>query len=194
MNDFFLWFTTGFRHILNWSAYDHICYIVLLSLVFTTKEWKKLLLLITAFTIGHSLTLALCTSNSIHPPQKTIELLIPITILITCLVTIAKRNSRTKMLAGNYFLALFFGFIHGMGFSYLLKSMLGKEQSLILPLFSFNLGIEFGQLIIVAMVLIISVFLENVVKIKRANYILFVSSMIFIIASILLIERIYDKN
>lgn len=190
MSDFSLWFTTGLQHILDKNGYDHICYVMVLAISFPTKEWKKLLGLITAFTIGHSLTLALSVLDIINVSQSIIELLIPITILLTCVFTIVKRDQVIKTVSINYFLALFFGLIHGMGFSYLLKSMLGREQSLVSPLFSFNLGLEAGQLVIVAAVILISLFLENVLKIKRSNYVFFLSAAVFGIASVLLLERI----
>lgn len=189
MSDFSLWFITGLQHILDWNGYDHICYVLVLAVSFPVKEWKKLLGLITAFTIGHSLTLALSVLDIIKVPQSTIEVLIPLTILLTCIFTIIKREQAVKTVSVNYFLALFFGLIHGMGFSYLLKSMLGREQSIISPLFSFNLGLEAGQLVIVAAVILISLFLENVLKIKRGNYVFFLSAAVFGIASVLLLER-----
>lgn len=190
MSDFGLWFTTGLQHILDKNGYDHICYVLVLAISFPTIEWKKLLGLITAFTIGHSLTLALSVLDILKIPQAIIEILIPLTILITCVFTIVKREQVIKTVSVNYFLALFFGLIHGMGFSYLLKSMLGREQSIVSPLFSFNLGLEAGQLVIVAAVMLISLFLENVLKIKRSNYVFFLSAAVFGIASVLLLERI----
>ncbi|HEY1038706.1 MAG TPA: HupE/UreJ family protein [Bacteroidia bacterium] len=190
MNDFTLWFTTGFGHILDWQGYDHICYVVVLSVLFPVAEWKKLLVLVTAFTIGHSLTLALSTLNIIHPPQKLIECLIPATILATCVFNIVKRNRPLKKVSLNYFLALFFGLIHGMGFSYLLKSMLGREESIVGPLFSFNVGLEAGQLVIVAFVLLISVILERFSRVAKRDIVFFVSSAVFGIASVMLLERI----
>ena len=155
MSDFSLWFTTGLQHILDRNGYDHICYVLVLAISFPIKEWKKLLGLITAFTIGHSLTLALSVLDIIKVPQTIIEILIPITILITCVYTIVKR-----------------------------------EEGLVSPLFSFNLGLEAGQLVIVAAVILISLFLENVLKIKRGNYVFFLSAAVFGIASVLLLERI----
>jgi hypothetical protein len=190
MSNFNLWFTTGFGHILDWHGYDHICYILVLTILFPVREWRKLLVLITAFTIGHSLTLALSTLDLIHLPKKLIETLIPVTILITCIFTIAKRDKPLKKVSLNYVLALFFGLIHGMGFSYLLKSMLGREESIIGPLFSFNLGLEAGQLVIVAAVLLISVILERMFRIAKREYILFVSAAVFGVAGVILMERI----
>src|ERR1700751_2770888 len=149
MHDFWLWFTTGLQHILDLNGYDHICYVTALTVLFPTHEWKKLLILITAFTIGHSLTLALSVLNLISPSQKLIECLIPITIILTCLYNIKSFKNPPKGVSVNYILALTFGFIHGMGFSYLLKSLLGREESIIGTLFSFNIGLEAGQLVIV---------------------------------------------
>src|ERR1035437_2592049 len=119
MQNFWLWFSTGLQHILDFNGYDHICYVAALTVLFPLSEWKKLLILITAFTIGHSLTLALSVFNFISPPQKIIECLIPLTILATCVYNITSRNNLQKSVTFNYVLALIFGFIHGMGFSYL---------------------------------------------------------------------------
>ena len=190
MNDFTLWFSIGFEHILDWQGYDHICYVVVLSILFPSSEWKKLLVLVTAFTIGHSLTLALSTLSIIKPPHKLIEILIPVTILLTCVFNIVKRNKPVKAISFNYVLALFFGLIHGMGFSYLLKSMLGREESIVGPLFSFNVGLEAGQLVIVASVLLISVILERFFRMAKRDYVFFISSAVFGISSVMFLERI----
>ncbi|HKC67248.1 MAG TPA: HupE/UreJ family protein [Bacteroidia bacterium] len=190
MNDFWLWFSTGFHHILDWNGYDHICYVTCLTVSFPLQQWKKLLVLVTAFTIGHSLTLALSTLHIISPPQKIIECLIPITILSTCVYTIYSQNKNLKSFTFNYCMALCFGFIHGMGFSYLLKSLLGKENSIVGPLFSFNIGLEAGQLLIVAVVLFISLILQSFFRITKKDYVFFVSSAVFGIAFLLLLERI----
>ena len=190
MNDFWLWFTTGFHHILDWNGYDHICYVACLTVLFPLKDWKRILILITAFTIGHSLTLALSVFHIISVPQKTIECLIPLTIICTCVYNIYVRNKKLQSLIFNYITALVFGFIHGMGFSYLLRSLLGKDRNILAPLFSFNIGLEVGQLLIVAGVLFISLVLETFFKVAKKDYIFFVSSAVFGIALVLLIERL----
>lgn len=196
MNDFWIWFSTGFQHILDWNGYDHILYVVALCVLFSVNEWRNLLVLITAFTIGHSLTLAVSALHIFSVTQEVIEVLIPLTILITCVTNIYYRNTsdnynRDKNFnyTFNYFLALFFGFIHGMGFSYLLKSMLGKEESIVLPLLSFNLGLEIGQLFIVISVLIISVFLARFTRIKKSDMVFFISSAVFGISFLMFIQR-----
>jgi len=186
-----LWFSTGLQHILDISGYDHICYVAVLSVLFPLIEWKKILILVTAFTVGHSLTLLLSTLNIISAPQKLIECLIPITIIATCINNVFFAKNPPKGVSVNYILALIFGFIHGMGFSYLLKSLLGREENIVGPLFSFNMGLEAGQLVIVACVLLISVFLQAV-KVQRRHYVLLVSSAVLVIATLLLAQRINE--
>ncbi|MBK6984667.1 MAG: HupE/UreJ family protein [Bacteroidetes bacterium] len=199
MNEFWLWFNTGTEHILDWNGYDHILYVMALCVLFSVKEWKKLLILVTAFTIGHSLTLAVSALNIFTMKQGIIEVLIPLTILFTCIVNLYYKNrlsstsrNQSNNYTFNYALALVFGFIHGMGFSYLLRSMLGKEESVVFPLLSFNLGLELGQLIIVAVMLLFSIFLTRFTRIKKGDYVFFISSAVFGIAFLLFVQRLKD--
>lgn len=199
MNDFLIWFITGLEHILDWQGYDHILYVIALCVMFSVKEWKKLLILITAFTIGHSLTLAASVLNAISVKQSYIEILIPFTIITTCLVNLyyskrldtAQRDKSFNYYL-NYSLALCFGFIHGLGFSYLLKSMLGKEESIVFPLLSFNFGLEIGQLIIVITVLLFSVFLSRFTQFRKKIIEQTVSLIVGAVAVFLLVERINE--
>ena len=200
MNEFWLWFNTGTEHILDWNGYDHILYVMALCVLFSVKELKMLLLLITAFTVGHSLTLAVSVLDIFTIKQSLIEVLIPFTILFTCSVniyynrksSIQRDTSAPKSYVFNYVLALLFGFIHGMGFSYMLRSMLGKEESVVFPLLSFNLGLEIGQLIIVAVMLLFSVFLTRFTRTKKVDYVFFMSSAVFGIALLLFVQRLKD--
>ncbi len=199
MNDFWIWFSTGFQHILDWNGYDHILYVISLCVLFVAKDWRKLLILVTAFTIGHSLTLAMSVLDVLVIKQSYIELLIPLTIMSTCIVNILfrrfdsaqrDRNGNNSSYKINYSLALVFGFIHGMGFSYLLKSMLGHEENVVFPLLSFNLGLEFGQIIIVISMLLVSVFLARFTRIKKADVILVISSAVLLVSTLLFIQRL----
>ena len=190
MNEFWLWFTTGIQHILDWHGYDHILYVMTLCVSFTYQQWKPLLVLITAFTIGHSLTLAFSVLDIISIKQSVIEILIPITIIATCLVNLflrAKLGANYKL---NYALALVFGFVHGMGFSYLLKSLLGKKDSIFVPLLSFNIGLEIGQLCIVLIMLFLSVFLIRFTKLKTTVWNMMVTSVVLLMATFLFIQRL----
>jgi len=158
MSLFELYFKLGLQHIADLKGYDHILFILTLCAVYSLKEWKRVLVLVTAFTIGHSLTLALATLDLIRVDGDLIEFLIPLTIFITALSNLLARkqkvNSRLYYL--RYTAALFFGLIHGLGFSNYLRSLLGAEGGLVLPLFSFNVGIEVGQIIIVAIIMLLT--------------------------------------
>ncbi len=170
----------GLNHIADVTAYDHILFIVALCAVYKPSAWKQIIILVTAFTIGHSLTLALAALEIIRFPARVIEFLIPVTILITALYNVI--NPPVNTASGNkfrlnYFFALFFGLIHGMGFSNFLRSVLmpGEESKLIIQLLAFNIGIEIGQLIIVAVFLLISAAALVVPRIKHRDWTVFVS-------------------
>lgn len=189
MNSFQLYFRLGWQHILDIQGYDHILFVLALCAVFIPRDWKKILILVTAFTLGHSLTLALATFNVINVRTDVIEFLIPVTIAITAFVTILKpRPSTGKGVQLNYFFALFFGLIHGLGFSNYLRQLLGKEASLWQPLLSFNIGLEVGQIVIVGAFLLITSILVGIAGISRREWTLVISSMVLGIALMLMLE------
>ena len=191
MNDFIiLYFTLGREHILDWQGIDHILFVMALCVRYQFADWRKLLVLITAFTIGHSVTLALSVFNLIHFSTKWIEFLIPATIVITAIsnVFVKKFVYKTKF-PFIYFMALGFGLIHGLGFSNYLKSLLGKDESIWLQLLAFNVGLEVGQLVIVASVLIVSLILVILLKINRRDYILWMSGGVFALAMEMCLHR-----
>ena len=190
MQDFPLYFQLGWQHILDWQGYDHILFVIALCGTYTFTDWKKVLILVTAFTLGHSLTLALSIFKVISVNTPLIEFLIPVTILITAISNIWSKRQKPKGQRFKYTIALFFGLIHGLGFSNYLRSLLGKSSSITTELFAFNLGLEFGQLIIVAGVLILSFILIWIVKIKRWDYNFFLSSAIFGISFVMAAERL----
>lgn len=190
MQDFWLYFQLGREHIADWQGNDHILFVTALCLRYLLKDWKKVLILVTAFTIGHSITLALSVFNIINIPSSWIEFLIPITIVITALSNLRRTDIEPKgKFPLVYFYALFFGLIHGLGFSNYLKSLLGKSSSIISELLAFNLGLEAGQLLIVAGVLLISWLFVSLFKVPRREYIVFMSGAVFGIAFIMAIER-----
>lgn len=191
MDEFYIWFSTGFTHILDLNGYDHILYVMVLCVMFSYIEWKQLLTLITAFTIGHSLTLAASVFNIIHIKQGVIEVIIPLTILITCILNmLSLTKDKLKVKSFNYGLALIFGFVHGMGFSYLLKSLLARQESVFLPLISFNFGLEVGQLVIVMGMVILSFFLFTFTRLKNKYWVLFISVFVFCSAFFIFIQRL----
>jgi hypothetical protein len=189
MEDFPLYFELGWQHILDWKGYDHILFVMVLCGTYLLSDWKRVLILVTAFTIGHSITLALSVFKIIHVNTGLIEFLIPVTILVTASSNILAGKSKPKGMQLKYTLALFFGLIHGLGFSNYLNSLLGKSTSIVAELFAFNIGLEFGQVIIVTGILLVSFILINIVKIKRWDWNFFLSSAIFGISFIMAAER-----
>lgn len=192
MQDFPLYFQLGWQHIADLSAYDHILFITVLCAVYLLNEWKKVLILVTAFTVGHSITLVLSVLHIIRIPTLLIEFLIPVTICITALVNITRRDNQPEKLRLNYFFALFFGLVHGLGFSNYLNSLLGSQTSIWQPLLAFNIGLEFGQILIVAVVLLLGGIIVNLTGVKRRDWNMFVSSAIFGIAIMMAIGRFED--
>lgn len=182
----------GFTHILDPNAYDHLLFIIALVAIYKIREWKKVAILVTAFTIGHSITLALSAFEIITFRQDLIEILIPVTILITAIyngiIALNKSNFQQTNMGVNYSLALFFGLIHGMAFSNQLKSSLfpGEENTLFSQLLGFNIGIELGQLLIVAVILIVSFIAFNILKINQRWWIIILSAIVAIFAGNLL--------
>jgi hypothetical protein len=189
MGQFQLYFQLGIQHILDIKGFDHILFVVALCAIYITRDWKKILILVTAFTIGHSITLALATLKLIKVDSDWVEFLIPTTIAITALSNIFKpKPSSGRGIQINYFFALFFGLIHGLGFSNYLRSLLGKEASLFEPLLAFNLGLEVGQLVIVAIFMVVSGILVGIVGINRKDWALVISSIVLGMAIVMMID------
>jgi hypothetical protein len=191
MSNFNLYFTLGREHIANITALDHILFLAALCTRYQFSDWKKILILITAFTIGHSVTLALSVLNVVHFSTLWIEFLIPITLLITAISNLfVKKFVFKSKFPVIYFFVLFFGLIHGLGFSNYLKSLLGKNQNIVWQLFAFNCGLEVGQLIIVLIILIIAFLLVHLFRISRRDYLLFLSAAIIALSLEMSLQRL----
>lgn len=164
MNDFILFFEEGWKHIISLDALDHILFIVALGAVYNIRYWKQVLILVTAFTIGHSVTLALSTYDIIRFNTAWVEFLIPCTIAATALFNLLHKQHHK--FGFNYFIALFFGLIHGMGFANTIRFMLASDQEITVPLLSFNLGLEAGQILVVFILLV----LQYIIAGKNSTY------------------------
>jgi hypothetical protein len=194
MNQFQLYFGLGRDHILDYAnGYDHILFVVALCALYQLRDWKKVLILITAFTLGHSVTLALSTLNILNVKVELIEFLIPVTIFITAASNIFKNEDSIdgRHMQLNYFYAAFFGLIHGLGFSNYLKSILGRDKSIVSQLFAFNIGLEFGQIIIVGMLLLCCFILVDLFGVNRRDWKLVISSAVAGIALILMKDKTF---
>jgi HupE / UreJ protein len=191
MEELWMYGRLGFKHIIDLGGVDHIVFVLALTLRYIWSDWKKLLVLVTSFTIGHSLTLALSTLSLIDISVNWVEFLIPVTILITAVsnfwVNDFEFRQRYSM---HYGLALFFGLIHGLGFSNYLKSLLGKEASLLGPLFSFNIGLEIGQLLIVAAIIGLSYVLLAGLQLPRKIYVRYGSILVIFLSLRMILDRI----
>ncbi len=188
MSDFTFFFGFGWDHIISWKALDHLLFIFALTVACTFTEWKKLLVLVTAFTIGHSITLALSVLDIARFPTKWTEFFIPLTIAITCIINIARRPSHSRLI-WQYILALCFGFIHGMGFANSIRFMLTGNQQLGWSLLEFNAGLEAGQLIVVLVVLFISYLVTARLKVPSRWWILTGSTAALLISVFMAAER-----
>jgi len=191
MSVFEMYFQLGFAHIADLAGYDHILFIITLCSVYFLPRWKELLVLITAFTLGHTLTLALATLNILNISSSVIEFLIPLTILITALSNIFIKDSESskKLHYFKYAATLFFGLIHGLGFSNYLRMLLGQESDLFLPLLSFNVGLEVGQIFIVSVLMLASVLFTFRFKTPQREWNLVFSGSGLGVSLVLLIER-----
>lgn len=193
MSQFELYFQLGKDHILDYkNGYDHILFVVALCAVYLMRDWKKILILVTAFTVGHSITLALSTFEIILVNQELIEFLIPVTIFITAVSNIFRStepSDRTTYI--NYGYALFFGMVHGLGFSAYLKTILGKSSGIVKQLFAFNVGLELGQIIIVAIFLILAFILVDLFTVNRRDWKLVLSSAIAGMALLIMKDKIF---
>ena len=193
MTEFWIWFSTGLHHIIDVSGYDHILFVGLLVVISCFNKWSKLFLLVSAFTLGHSISLALSVTDVLRVNQHIIEFLIAFSIFIAAshnLITFKKTEQKNPVFL--LVIIIFFGLIHGLGFSFLLKSMLDKQQSVFFPLLYFNIGIEIGQLIIVILVLVFSLLLAFVFKCPYKLYKFIIVCLIGIISLKMTIERFLE--
>lgn len=193
MSQFWLYFNLGLHHVLDWQAYDHILFLVVLVAAYSFNEWLKVIWLVTLFTLGHTLSLALATFDVIMVRSVLVEFLIPLTILITAvfnLFTAGKnpRHGKTQIL---YFVTLFFGIIHGLGFSGFFKSVTANVSNKTLPLLEFALGIEAAQIIVVLLVLVLSFIFQTIFRFSKRDWVMVISSIVIGFTIPMLIENIF---
>ena len=195
MKDFGLYFTWGLQHILTWEALDHILFVAALCLRYQFKDYKKIVILITAFTIGHCTTLVLSSLNIINVKTSLTEFFIALTIVFTAFSNLFVKNvAHQKKLPFIYFMAMIFGMVHGLGFAYGLKSILGRNESIFVPLFAFNTGIEITQVLVALVVLCVSYIFAHFLHVPFRTWLLFVSGIIFGLALQMVIERLPFKK
>lgn len=196
MTEFEAYLKLGFFHITDLKGFDHILFLIALCSIYQLKDWKKVLILVTAFTIGHSITLALATLTFFAYRADIVEFLIPVTILITAFGNFFNKPKSSflddeKPQRFRYVLAGFFGLIHGLGFSSYLRSLLGQGGGIVKQLLAFNIGLELGQLIIVLLFLIIATFLHAFLRITKYDWNLVISGIVTGMALMLILSSDY---
>lgn len=180
MSQFWLYFRLGLDHVLDWTAYDHILFLIVLVVGLNFTSWKKIILLVSLFTIGHTLALFLSVYEIILVASSWIELLIPITILITAVYNIftSKKSFRDSHFSLLYFTTVFFGLIHGLGFSSYFKMIATSSENKFWPLIEFALGIEAAQIIVVVAVVLLGFIFQNIFRVKRRDWVMITSSIV----------------
>lgn len=188
MSEFLAFLKLGYHHITDVNGYDHILFLMALAAPYTLKNWRHLLVLATFFTLGHSLTLALAALNVVNYNPKIIEVLIPISILATCILNLSSKRKISNSL--QYTIVTLFGLIHGLGFSSYLRSLMGKSSNIVNELFSFNLGIELGQISILIVFLLTSELIRKIFKIKATTWNIVISLIVGLASTVLIIKQI----
>lgn len=197
MNEFWIYFQIGLKHVLDINAYDHVLFLMALAVPYSFKDWKRVVLLVTLFTLGHTLALVLSVFEIIVIKANVVEFLIPITILITALFNLftAGKNNKKESINLVVFITLFFGIIHGLGFSNYFKSILGGDAaSKVLPLAEFALGIEAAQMIVVFVLLVVSYIVQTVFRFSKRDWTLVMSAFIIgVVIPMIIASEIWNR-
>lgn len=191
MSEFWIYFNTGLRHVLDINAYDHVLFLIALTIPYAFKDWQRVLLLVTLFTVGHTMALLLSVYGLIQIKVNLVEFLIPITILITAVFHLftAGKNSKKESISFIALVTLFFGIIHGLGFSNYFNTILpGNATAKLLPLLEFALGIEAAQIIVVLIVLILSYIVQTVFRFSKRDWTLVMSAFVIGVVLPMIIE------
>lgn len=187
------WFNVnyGINHVLDINAYDHVLFLTVLTVPYLFKDWKRVLFLVTTFTLGHTVSLILAAFNIININSSLVELLIPITILAVAIFNVftAGKTIQKSKLGVLFFSTLFFGLVHGLGFAGEFKILVGASDSKWATLLEFALGIEIAQIIIVFIVLFLGYVLQTVFRFSRKDWMLVISSIVIGMAIPMVLER-----
>ena len=191
MSEFWLYFKLGLHHVLDINGYDHVLFLIALMVPYAFKDWKRVLLLVTLFTVGHTLSLILSVFGVVYINPTLVEFLIPITILVTAVFHLftAGKSSKNESISFVAIVTLFFGIIHGLGFSSYFKSILpGDASDKLLPLLEFALGSEAAQILVVFVVLILSYIVQTFFRFSKRDWALVMSAFIIGVVLPMIIE------
>jgi hypothetical protein len=178
MSDFLLYLKLGLTHVLDWQAYDHILFLIVLVTAYNFSNWKRIFILVSLFTIGHTVSLLLVNYSVVAISSKWVEFLIPVTILVAAFYNLltSGKNNRSEKVGLFYVITIFFGLVHGFGFATYYKMI--NEGNGILPLLEFAIGIELAQIIVVTIVLIFNFIFQSILRFNKKDWVLVVSSIV----------------
>lgn len=191
MSDLWIYFQIGLKHVLDINAYDHVLFLIALTVPYSFKDWKQVLILVTTFTVGHTLALFMSVFGLVTINSNLVEFLIPISIIATAIFHLftAGKPKRNESFGVTGFITLFFGIIHGLGFSNFFKSILpGNASDQVAPLLQFALGIEAAQLIVVLLVLIVSYIIQTFFRFSKRDFALVMSAFVIGVVLPMIIE------
>jgi HupE / UreJ protein len=181
MSEFWIYFNIGLKHVLNISAYDHVLFLIALAIPYAFKDWRRILILVSLFTAGHTVSLVLSVFGQIKANVNLVEFVIPITILIVAIFNLftSGKNNKNESISLIAIITLFFGIVHGLGFSNYFSSLLsGSSSAKLLPLSEFAIGIEAAQIIVVFVILIISYIVQTFFRFSKRDWTLVMSAFI----------------
>jgi hypothetical protein len=190
MDDLTFYLKIGWEHIISRAALDHLLFILALAAIYLPENRKQVLILVTAFTLGHSITLALSVYRLVTISEKWVEFLIPCTIMATAVFNLLQKGFGNRALRLNYLLALFFGLIHGLGFATAIRFMLADSQTIFIPLLGFNIGLELGQLAVVTGILLAAYVVVIKAGLKRKWWVRILSIAAFAWAAFYATQRL----
>ena len=194
MKDFGFYFRIGWDHIITWEALDHIFFIAALAAIYLLRDWKQVLILVTAFTIGHAITLLLSARDIITVDIEWVEFLVPCTIVFTAVSNLFLKTFTKRAIRINYLLALFFGLIHGLAFATTLKWVLAADQSFVVSWLGFSVGLELGQILVVFLILLLAQLFVQVLRLNRRLWVWIISIGVALFSLKLAIERFPGRD
>jgi len=187
------WFNVqyGIHHVLDINAYDHILFLIVLTVPYLFKDWKRVLLLVSTFTLGHTLSLVLAVYGVISVNAKLVEFLIPVTIMVVALYNVftAGKKTQNEKVGILFFSTLFFGLVHGLGFAREFKMFVGNADNKLITLLEFALGIEMSQVIIVFVMLFLGFICQTVFRFNRRDWVMVISAIVVGLAIPMLLQR-----
>ncbi|TYB78500.1 HupE/UreJ family protein [Bizionia myxarmorum] len=186
------WFNVeyGINHVLDINAYDHVLFLIVLTVAYLFKDWKRVLLLVSVFTLGHTISLLLAVYGVVSVNAALVEFLIPISILVVALFNVftAGKGAQKEKVGVLFFSTLFFGLIHGLGFAREFQMMVGKSSNKFLTLLEFALGIELAQIIIVFVVLFLGYIMQTIFRFSKRDWVMVISAVVIGLVIPMIIE------